>query len=91
MPYLKESERQEIDPYIAPVSVRLSRYSGAGLLNYIITRVVIAWLGAAYDYAPDYERYNAAMGVLESAKQELYRRSIAPYEDDKRAVNGDVY
>jgi hypothetical protein len=30
------------------------------------------------------------MGVLESAKLELYRRKIAPYEDDKIAENGDV-
>ena len=38
-----------------------------------------------------YSRYNAAMGVLACAQQELYRRLIAPYEDQKILENGDVY
>jgi len=31
------------------------------------------------------------MGALECAKQELYRRLIAPYEDQKLAGSGDIY
>ena len=58
-----------------------------GTLNYIITRLVVWYLGEN----PNYERYNAAIGVLECAKQELYRRKIAPYEDEKCEENGDVY
>jgi hypothetical protein len=29
--------------------------------------------------------------VLESVKLEFYRRKVAPYEEHKRIVNGDVY
>jgi hypothetical protein len=58
-----------------------------GTLNYIITRLVVWYLGKN----PNYERYNAAIGALECAKQELYRRQIAPYEDEKCEENGDVY
>ena len=58
-----------------------------GTLNYIITRMVVWYLGKN----PNYERYNAAIGALECAKQELYRRQIAPYEDEKCEQNGDVY
>ncbi len=58
-----------------------------GTLNYIITRMVIWYLGKN----PNYERYNAAIGVLECAKQEFYRRQIALYEDEKCRINGDVY
>jgi len=32
-----------------------------------------------------------AIGALECAKLELYRRVAAPYEDTKIAENGDVY
>jgi hypothetical protein len=31
------------------------------------------------------------VGVLECAKQELYRRILIPYEDAKIELNGDVY
>ena len=57
-----------------------------GTLNYMITKVVHWWLGEN----PNYERYNAAIGVLECAKQELYRRKVSPYEDEKINENGDV-
>lgn len=59
----------------------------AGPLNYLITRLVLRWIGSN----PSYERLNGAIGVLECAKQELYRRVVAPYEDAKREENGDVY
>jgi hypothetical protein len=38
-----------------------------------------------------YAHLNEAVGVLECAKLELYRRIAAPYEDDKRSETGDVY
>ena len=38
-----------------------------------------------------YAHLNEAIGVLECAKLELYRRVAAPYEDGKRAETGDVY
>lgn len=47
---------------------------------------VIVFLGDK----PNYERFNAAMGALECAKQELYRRAIAPYEDAAIKRNGDI-
>lgn len=59
----------------------------AGELNYCITQLVKNFLGEK----PNYERYNAAIGALESAKLELYRRKVVPYEDLKIQENGDVY
>ena len=34
---------------------------------------------------------NEAIGALECATLELYRRKVAPYEDGKIAENGEVY
>ncbi len=59
----------------------------SGTLNYIVTKVVKKILGEN----PNYERYNAAIGVLECAKLELYRRRMADYEQEKQFVNGDVW
>jgi len=79
MPYIPKDEREGL------------RYEGqpktTGQLNYAITRVVGAYLGAN----PNYSRFNDAMGALESAKLELYRRLVAGYEDTKLKQNGDVY
>lgn len=81
MPYITPSERAEMD---------ISGYDPdtAGQLNYCITSVVDAWLGQE---RLSYDRINAAVGVLECAKQELYRRIATPFETSKLAANGDVY
>ena len=59
-----------------------------GLLNYIITQITGKALGAAYE--ANYNAFNSAIGALEAAKLELYRRAVAPYEDQKILENGDV-
>ena len=61
-------------------------WQNPGVLNYIITRLCHWWLGDS----PNYEKFNEVIGVLECAKQELYRRKVSPYEDEKINENGDV-
>lgn len=56
-----------------------------GKLNYLISSII------ACLYPQSYQDLNAAIGVLECAKLELYRRVVAPYEDIKLKLNGDVY
>jgi hypothetical protein len=56
-----------------------------GQVNYCFTRILHS--GA---YPQSYFDFNRAMGVLESVKQEFYRRKVAPYEDTKIAENGDI-
>lgn len=78
-------------PYIthdARVDVEQTGPHNAGELNYQITRQVLNYL----DYSgKSYRTINEVMGVLECVKQELYRRMVGPYEDQKIAENGDVY
>lgn len=78
MPYIKP-----LDRITTPTSDSLP----IGELNYLITRAIDRWLKDGLCY----ERINAAIGVLECAKLELYRRIAAPYEDKKCRENGDVY
>jgi hypothetical protein len=59
----------------------------AGELNYLVTELIKRYVG---DH-PNYQRYNDVLGALEGAKLELYRRKVAPYEDVKIGLNGDVY
>jgi hypothetical protein len=53
-----------------------------------VTRLALAYL---HDVKMDYTRINAAVGALECAKLELYRRVATPYERGKEVANGDVY
>lgn len=90
MPYIERSTRERIDPHVEALGAVLgsgSVHGGEGELNYAITRLLVSALGPT----PRYRDFNAAVGVLECAKLELYRRAAATYEDAKRAQHGDVY
>jgi hypothetical protein len=82
MPYIQKSVRVAIE---AQQRTPLTD----GELNYGITRLVDEWIEESGGVS--YHTLNAAIGVLECAKLELYRRVAAPYEDHKRDQNGDVY
>jgi hypothetical protein len=85
MPYVDQDARRRIDAGEPPAN--------AGELNYAVTRIVDAYLVRAAEDAGRvrYGHLNEAIGVLECAKLELYRRIAAPYEDEKIAESGDVY
>lgn len=80
MPYIDQGIRASLDEGRKPTKT--------GELNYLITRLVDAFLVMS---GVNYTSINAAIGALECAKLELYRRIAAPYEDDKARVNGEVY
>ena len=83
MPYIKREDRGQ---FRAGLKSTAGKDLHPGELNYIITKHVHQFLGTN----PNYEKFNAAIGVLEAAKLELYRRMVAPYEEVKIKENGDV-
>lgn len=88
MPYIKREDRLKVDEQINElIESIVDEKSKAGLLNYSITRLI----HGIYNLDnPSYEKINSAIGVLECAKQELYRKKAAPYEEEKILENGDV-
>lgn len=78
MPYVKPDRRR----YISPADMSI------GDVTYAVTRVLLDWLDLGNE---SYANYAIAIGILETAKLELYRRRVARYEDTKIAENGDVY
>ena len=60
----------------------------AGELNYEFTLVAKEYLDRK---GISYQHINDVLGALEGAKQEFYRRVAVPYENNKIAVNGDVF
>lgn len=79
MPYINQDARDAIDSGEIPVT--------AGELNYLLTVTVLEYI--AFN-GKSYSSFNDAIGALEACKLELYRRHVAPYEDEKIAENGDV-
>lgn len=84
MPYIKQEDRQVIDPQVYDLNCDIAN---VGDLNYAITMLVNEYLDNSI---VNYQNINAVIGVLECAKLELYRRLAAPYEDTKIQENGDV-
>jgi hypothetical protein len=77
-------------PYVAPgvQSAAAKRPLNPGELNYAVTKIVcdyVSYVGLGYG------AINDVLGALEGAKHEFYRRVAVPYEEAKRAQNGDVY
>lgn len=87
MPYIKKDQRPKIDELTMPLLAHLQSLpveEQDGALNYTITKIIKGL------YSTRYFHLNRALGVLSAVTQELYRRVIGPYEDEKIAENGDV-
>lgn len=78
MPYIPEADR---------FRVLIAGATTPGELNFLLTNEVLRYLGKK----PNYAKFNEVMGVLACIQAELYRRKIAPYEDQKAKENGDIF
>jgi hypothetical protein len=90
MPYLPRQERIELDSLIPElVDVVLAGGTNpASNMNYLIAKIsdeIVMRRGERYGL------YNSLIGALECSKLEMYRRMIAPYEDEQIISHGDVY
>lgn len=102
MPYISEQRRPdldaEIDRVIKAILGNISRPIAnnrslsneelllvLGDLNYVMSRIVGSLMGQI-----SYSKIAMITGVLENVKQEFYRRAASPYEDTKKAQNGDI-
>ncbi len=95
MPYILSIQRPKLDALVDPLIVHLNGFHETddmvGRLNYAISQVIwrlsgSEWVGGTRTYA----RLNAIDGVMGLAQAEFRRRIVAPYEDEKRKVHGDI-
>ncbi len=87
MPYIKNAKRTKYTKVLGQLVEMLKALPPEevdGELNYIITKLL------KEIYPLKYFHINKAIGVLECAKLEYYRRVAAPYEDSKIKDSGDV-
>jgi hypothetical protein len=85
MPYIKKDDRDRlltITQAFDDADIR-----SAVELNYLITMLAHKYLNQKPE---NYQSYNDAIGALEGAKLELYRRHIALHNNENLKENGDV-
>jgi hypothetical protein len=83
MPYIRSDRRDAVRPVMRPVLAET-----AGELNFQITSLLLAFLAT---HGRTYPTLNAISGACTEALAEFRRRVIVPYEDERRALYGDVY
>jgi len=87
LPYIKPENRKKYDKVLKELVSILKTLPPEkidGELNYVVTKIL------KEIYPLRYFHINKAIGVLECAKLEFYRRVAAPYEDTKIKESGDV-
>ena len=88
MPYIPNPQRLEANKIMREEGFMQYVPSNAGELNYIVTTLIDNYLNYV---GIRYAHVNEMMGALECCKLELYRRIVAPYEDQVADKNGDAY
>ncbi len=91
MPYIPPEERQELYPLISKVAgeIQAAVESGIGKRGGEVNFVICTLVDMLYDR--NYTELSAAIGDVECAKLEIYRRLLSNYEDQKIVENGDVF
>ena len=86
MPYIKQQDRDEIDPEITALAEKMSLQPGVA--NYVITKILTIRLRRC---GLNYQSINDTIGIIDCVGKEFYRRVAVPYEETKITSNGDVY
>ncbi len=87
MPYIPKDQRPVLDKKMDDLIKHIAALpfeEQDGALNYTFTRMI------RKIYPTRYRHLNRALGVLSAVTQELYRRVVGPYEDEKIKENGDI-
>ena len=82
VPYIKQERRNELKPVID--SMIQNGVKPNGELNYLLFAFVTKTI------FPSYNNYKEVIGELHCAITEIERRFLAPYEEEKMKINGDV-
>jgi hypothetical protein len=105
MPYIKESNRQNLDECISNMVICIkqnaSRYTNTHLIENGLSNEEFATILGDINYVfsrvlaglmkdPSYNKIAMITGVIENIKQEFYRRVASSYEDKKIIENGDI-
>lgn len=81
MPYIPSERRPELDKVVDLLNETLET---PGDLNYVLFAL------CRRHVTPSYHNYLVFLGELNECSAEVRRRILAPYENEKIIINGDV-
>lgn len=94
MPYISKKDRKKYDRLIDSLAhilnTRVSNDELAGELNYILFRLARLLCDGESGGKREYARMAVVSSALAEAQAEFRRRVMAPYEDEKISLAGDV-
>ena len=79
MPYIDKQARRML--------MNTNNVQSAGEIQYLIAIMIKTYI---QQNGLSYQTCNDVMGALAGAQMEFYRRTVAPYEDEKIKENGDI-
>ena len=82
MPYIKQENRPTMDKVVDAMVEAGVKANGD--LNYILFKF------AKYHVPESYNNYKNFMGELNEAAEEIRRKLLAPYEEQKELENGKI-
>lgn len=82
MPYIKQSDRLEMDKVVDVM--KDNGVAPDGKLNYVLFKLCKETVN------PSYNNYKNFIAELNECAAEIRRRMLSPYEDEKIKENGDV-
>lgn len=83
MPYIKDEDKRQFYSELQTLNP-----TNAGELNFVLSSICRDYF---LRHGARYQQINDVIGAVEGAKLEFYRRLVAPYEDEKIKLNGDIY
>jgi hypothetical protein len=94
MPYIPQKSRDKYDALINELAFKLNSMNSndkiAGDLNYILFRLAGILCNESSGGRKTYARKAVVSSAMSEAQAEFRRRLMAPYEDEKIEINGDV-
>ena len=92
MPHVAEKWKYKYQKCLENLAFRLVEDTGGGRENNgVVVYAIYLLIKRIYGgEASDFEVKSNALKVLEAAKVEFCRRVLAPYEDEKIRINGEV-
>lgn len=86
MPYIPDEDRKKYEPQLSELRQRVNGGIPKGDLTYLVYSLGLEFFKGRESYT----NISTAISCLQDAAEELRRRHLNPYEDQKMKENGDV-
>ena len=84
MPYIKQEERWDLNNQLLKLSMSIETLGQFTYVIYVLSLKFLQHMGISY------ANYASILGALTCTLQELYRKEVSVYEDEKELQNGSI-